>query len=285
MKALVTFLFMICFVGRSSHASAQVQYTAKDSTIVMNLLQKAVASKQKRNVFLFFARSLEGTPYVAQTLEHNEQEQLVVNLREVDCTTYVEYVLALTLCHCNNKPTFAAFCDYLRRIRYINGQISYTTRQHYFTIWIEGNRKNGYVTEIQAPDPPFTQTQTIAVDYMSNHPEKYPMLAKHKKLIESIKQLERGCNGAVYKYIPKTAVANTPLFRHTVRNGDILALVTKKKGLDTTHIGIAVWHKDGLHLLNASSIRKKVVDETIPLKTYMQKQTSQIGIRVIRVLP
>ena len=38
-----------------------------------------------------------GKPYVAHTLEINDEEQLVVNLEEVDCTTFVEYVLAQSL--------------------------------------------------------------------------------------------------------------------------------------------------------------------------------------------
>ncbi|MBQ2498070.1 MAG: DUF1460 domain-containing protein, partial [Prevotella sp.] len=59
---------------------------------------------------------------------------------------------------------------------------------------------------------------------------------------------------------------------------------TSKKGLDTSHVGIAVWHKDGLHLLNASMIHKKVVEEPMTLKQYMQKHLSQTGIRVVRVL-
>ena len=74
------------------------------------------------------------------------------------------------------------------------------------------------------------------------------------------------------------------LFRNTIQNGDILVMITKKKGLDTTHIGIASWHQDGLHMLNASSIHKKVIDEPMLLRTYMMKHPSQIGIRVCRVV-
>jgi hypothetical protein len=38
-----------------------------------------------------------------------------------------------------------------------------------------------------------------------------------------------------------------------------------------------------LHLLNASSIHKKVIDEPMTLYTYMHKHPVQIGIRVCRV--
>ena len=56
-----------------------------------------------------------------------------------------------------------------------------------------------------------------------------------------------------------------------------------KQGLDTSHIGIAVWHADGLHLLNASQIRHKVVEEPMTLAVYMSKHPKQTGIRVIRI--
>ena len=40
-----------------------------------------------------------GTPYVAGTLETKGAEHLVVNLREYDCVTFVENVVALAW-HC-----------------------------------------------------------------------------------------------------------------------------------------------------------------------------------------
>ena len=91
-------------------------------------------------------------------------------------------------------------------------------------------------------------------------------------------------NGKRYRYVPKGKIANTAVFRNAIHDGDIIAIITNKKGLDTTHIGIASWHKDGLHLLNASSIHKKVIDEPMTLYTYMHKHPVQIGIRVCRVL-
>ena len=69
-----------------------------------------------------------------------------------------------------------------------------------------------------------------------------------------------------------------------IRDGDIIAITTSKAGLDVSHVGFAVWGKDGrLHLLNASSIHKKVILEPMTLYQYMQKHPSQTGIRVIRL--
>ena len=56
-----------------------------------------------------------------------------------------------------------------------------------------------------------------------------------------------------------------------------------KKGLDIAHVGIAVWKRDGLHLLNASMIYKKVVEDSRTLAEYMKGRKTFTGIRVIRI--
>lgn len=38
------------------------------------------------------------TPYKAGTLEVDDTEDLIINCDEVDCTTFVEYALAMALC-------------------------------------------------------------------------------------------------------------------------------------------------------------------------------------------
>ena len=274
---------MALFFIISVHLNAAVCYTKADSIKVMKLLEQGKKLSKDKNIILFYARQLIGVPYVAQTLEVNKQEQLIVNLRQLDCTTYVENVLALTLCTENKKlPTFADFCYYLRMLRYEGGKVDYPTRLHYFTAWISDNTKLGFVHEIQANSAPFTKVQTLDVDYMSQHIDNYPMLKVHPEWIQAISKMEQQLTGKKFHYIPKAQIANTSLYRKTIKDGDIIAIITSKKGLDTSHIGIAVWHKDGLHMLNASQIRHKVVEEPMPLRTYMSKHSMQIGIRIVR---
>ena len=54
-------------------------------------------------------------------------------------------------------------------------------------------------------------------------------------------------------------------------------------GLLLYAVGFAVWIKGRLHLLNASSLHKKVVLEPMTLWQYFKKHPSNIGIRVIRI--
>ena len=261
----------------------KVQYTKGDSSKIVSLIRDARRQPRNANTVIYLARRLRSLPYVAKTLEKNKYERLVVNLRQLDCTTYVENVLAMYLCVKYGKLDFSDFCNYLRKIRYNNGNVSYTSRLHYFSQWIDENTRMGFVKEVQSPNPPFSAVHTINIGYMSTHPDKYPMISRRPELIKKIKKMEDKINGRTYRYIPKTSIANTALMRRTVHDGDIIAITTRKAGLDISHIGFAVWHMDGLHLLNASMIRKRVVEEPKTLRSYMRTQRTQTGIRIIRV--
>jgi hypothetical protein len=79
-------------------------------------------------------------------------------------------------------------------------------------------------------------------------------------------------------------VGNNELMKKAVHSGDIIAIVTQLGGLDIAHVGIAVWHKDGLHMINASSLHKKVIDEPKTLFLYLQGHKSHLGIRILHPL-
>ena len=249
------------------------------------LCKDASVSKEERRskLILHIARKFLGTPYVAKTLETEGKERLVINARQLDCTTYVENTMAIYLCVSNGQTSYDDYKNQLRLLRYANGEVTYAARQHYFTQWIEENTKKGYVHELQSPTPPFTAEQLLRIDFMTTHVSLYPMLKDSPEDIKTIAQRERELSGRRYRYIPKTSIRNNSLFRSTIKDGDIIAITTSKKGLDTSHIGIAVWHKDGLHMLNASQIHKKVVEEPMTLYQYMQRHPSQTGIRIVRM--
>ena len=252
---------------------------------IESLLKDASQQNSNVNFPLFFARQFLDVPYVAHTLEVNDEEQLVVNVSELDCTTLVETVTALTLCVYRKEFTFKAYQDNLRQMRYYNGVIDrYPSRIHYFTDWIVENTKAGIVTEIQQPNPPFTQIQTVKVNYMSQHPQSYKALKAHPEYVAEIAQMEQRLSGQKFRYIPKSEVRNTPAMREAVHDGDIIAITCNKPGLDIAHLGFAVWKQDGLHLLNASQLHKKVVEEPMTLYQYLQKHPSHTGIRIIRIV-
>ena len=262
-------------------AKAQVTYQKADSLTVCSLLAKA----NTKTSTLWFARQFLGVPYVAHTLELNDKEQLVVNTRELDCTTLVETVTALTLCAQQGKKTWNDYLTTLKTLRYRQGKLDgYTSRLHYFSDWIRDKQSMKIIKEIQSPNPPFTAVQRVNVNYMSTHPTAYKALKAQPELVPVIRQQEQSLNMVKARYIPKSALRrSTKALRQAVHDGDIIAITCNKKGLDIAHLGFAVWKKDGLHLLNASMIHKKVVEEPMTFYQYLQKHPSHTGIRVLRL--
>ena len=136
----VAVFVIICSKGQTLGA----MYDPEDSIMVEQLLQKAQDLPRHENVILFFGKQFVGLPYGAATLEKSDTERLIVNLKHLDCTTFVETVTALTLCHRNKKHRFADYCQALKTIRYQGGVLNqYPSRNHYFSTWIESNERLG----------------------------------------------------------------------------------------------------------------------------------------------
>ena len=277
---------MVCvWVALTMTAQSQRPvYQKTDSLTICRLLSEARQQSRTTNMPLFFARKFIGIPYVAHTLEREGDERLVINTRQLDCTTLVETVTALTQCIYRQQFSWQAYLMALTAMRYREGTIDrYPSRIHYFTEWITQNAKRGLVTEIQQPNPPFTNIQTVNVNYMSRHPESYQALRQHPDYVGEIRRMEQRVTGQKFCYIPKSRVGRSAELKKAVRDGDIIAITCKKDGLDIAHLGFAVWKKGNLHLLNASQIHKKVVEEPMTLWQYLQKHPSHIGIRIIRI--
>ena len=254
-------------------------YTNEDSVTIVTLLQKGPRP------LLDYAREFLGCPYVAHTLElYPDDERLVLNTRELDCTTYVDVVVALTLCAQRGETTFEAFVRQLHQQRYWGGVCNgYPSRIHYFSDWIRDNTLLGFVKEVQTPNPPFTAVQTVKVDYMSSYPDKYVSLSRHPEYVPTIRQQEEDLTGRQFRFIPTKDVKNTRAMRNAVHDGDILAITSSNPHLDIAHLGIAVWHDDGLYMIDASSRLKKVVEEKMSMRQYLERRSDASGIRVVRL--
>lgn len=276
-------LYIIAFLlscAPTLFAQRIVTYERQDSTTICRLLRQSPRSVD----VLWLARQFLGIPYVAHTLEVNDDERLVVNTRQLDCTTLVETVAALTICARQGKRTWADYTAALQRLRYRGGRLDgYPSRLHYFSDWIADKAAMQLVQDIQSPNPPFSAVQTIAVSYMSEHPKSYKALKNHPELVPQIRQQEQALTGKTARYIPKADIKNTTLMRQTVKDGDIIAITCNKPGLDIAHLGFAVWRADGLHLLNASQTRRRVVEEPMTLRYYLSKHPTFTGIRIIRI--
>lgn len=282
-KIIVSAIMLMAFTAAHTWAAGP-QYTRQDSLKAVQLMKNAASQPSGTNLIIYIAEQLKGIPYVAHTLEPNNNERLIINLRQLDCTTFVEQVAALYLCVKERKTTFADYCKMLQKLRYEGGaEPHYTKRLHYYSSWIEDKKSMDICKEIQSPNPPFTKVQRLSLNWMTTHVNDYRMLKNNPSWVPQIRKMEQKMEGRQYRYIPKEQIKNTRLLRNTIKDGDIIAIITNKKGLDTQHLGFALWHKDGLHLLNASSIHKKVIDEPMTLRTYLYKHPSMPGLRIIRL--
>ncbi len=263
-----------------SEILARTLYTAADSARVVKLLRQDAGT----NDVLYYARQFKGIPYVAATLEKADPERLVVNLRQLDCTTLVETALALSLTKRQGSDRFADYCRNLLRLRYWNSTMNgYLSRLHYFTWWMHDNLRKGLIGEV-ADKEHFTASIRVKNNYMSKHPEKYRFLKGRPERVDSIARMEARYNGPHGFYLPAASTSLPQKSLSAIRDGDLVAIVTRKTGLDYSHLGFAVWGRDGrLHLLNASSIHGKVVEEPKTLRQYLREHPTSIGIRVFRL--
>ena len=273
-------------------ATAQTIYSASDSITTEQLLSKAISLPPKTCLTVFFGNELAGLPYRSGTLEKNYvgrggcgQEQLIVNTREFDCTTFVETVLALARTAERGKHSFNDFCNNLQAFRYQQGTIAdYTSRNHYFSTWIDNATSSSIMYEVVPTDKALCRKRKLNIHYMTSHPERYHALQgeRNEDYLRKIKQMEQRQNMKEVTYIPKNVLNNPRNLLSFIKDGDIVAIETSKEGLDTSHVGIAVWSSDNrLRFIHASSAYQKVV--TSPVYTYLKKQKHAIGIRILRL--
>ncbi len=62
-------------------------YEKADSIKVVKLLTEAPVLVETADYMIYFGGKLKGTPYVAKTLEVGNEENLIVNMSGMDCTT------------------------------------------------------------------------------------------------------------------------------------------------------------------------------------------------------
>ena len=219
-----------------------------------------------------------GTPYVAKTLEIGDIETVVINLHGLDCTTFVENVLAFTLLLQKEKTDFDSFAENLETIRYKNGKLDgYASRLHYFSEWIANNEQKGLLKDMSSEIG--GQEITKEINFMSSHRDLYPFL-KNNANFEKIQASENYLNNESICFLPQEEIEAN---EHLIESGDIIALTTSIKGLDITHTGIASREKDGrIHLLHASSSGEVKISEQ-PLVDYLKKVNKNTGIMVARL--
>ncbi len=239
------------------------------------------------SLVLEVARSMEGTPYVASTLEV-EPESLQIFLDKTDCILFVETAVALAMSFKGleivqgsspraAEPSYELFCRNVQNLRYRGGKVDgYASRLHYTSEWILQGESNGIFTEVTA-DLGSQISQKFS--FMSTHPDSYKQLRNDAKTRAEISQVERLLSNHGSYYAITQARLSDPKVASQISDGDILAFVSTVGGLDITHVGIACTADDGkMHFIHASTKSMEVVVEQKTLAEY-----AKTGVRVIKL--
>lgn len=274
-------VLLVCVFYMSDAQKNTINYQQKDREILGKLIQLYNSEKNTTTAELLIkiGNYFTGTPYVAHTLEI-QPEQLVINLREFDCTTFAENCLAIARTIKSDNPTFEKFCNELQNIRYHNGKIDgYASRIHYFSDWIFENSKRSLVKDVSR------EIANIAcplqVNFMSTHPESYVQLKNDSNLIPIIATQEKKISKRKMYFIPEEKISE---FEMNLKDGDIAGITTGIKGLDMVHVVIIQRVNGRVHILHASTTANKVILSEETLEDYLKKNKSATGIMVARPL-
>ena len=224
-----------------------------------------------------YSRRALNTPYRWFPLGEGPQGKYdrgpLVDFAHVDCLTFCEQVLALTLAD-NYSDMFVR----LQRLRYRAGEIDIRRRNHFMLAdWLPNNAwlvEN--ITETLGHELCVAMTKTInRVEIL----QKKGLPAPELTAVPPPQTM-------TIQYIPE---ANLPAIKAKLRGGEIAVVIQSRPGIFAAHLGFMLRDSTGrVFFRNASARRgvKKVVDENFDdLVTFLKRNPSWVGMVFLRVRP
>ena len=287
---LISIVLLACTPRQASQQVANAATTTQmrfhcdsDTTLINQLLIQGYESgiKDANALVEFYARKLLGTPYVAHTLEGDE-EMLTINIHELDCLTFIETLYSLTRATIDGRYSWRDFAANIENVRYRGGVMGdYSSRIHYISEWIIDNHMRGNLVEI-TPDLPHCDYMVKNIDYMTTHTSQYRQLKNDSAMVEKIRHYE--LRNHRFPYLKRSWLDDKKV-KAALKSGDFISLVTKQDGLDVSHNGIIIVDDKGdPYLLDASMSGGKVMLEGKPLFKYLQNSKTNIGVRFFRMM-
>jgi len=238
------FVFIICIVSAYNAQSQQ-----DDEIVILGYwsdgkIDRVIRSKPQTSSAQidYISGQFLGTPYEANTLtgDINTPEIFTVNLKGVDCFTYIDYVEAMRL-----SSTGEEFEINLKDVRYKDGKVSFQNRNHFFSDWPIKNKKN--ITDVTYE---IGDGKAVSIDKSLN------LKDDGSTFLPGIPVVPRS-----FYYIPSSEVNEEVI--ENLQTGDYVGMYTEIDGLDVTHTGIIIKNDKGVFLRHASSKKStmRVVDE------------------------
>lgn len=273
---LVIFIFSAFLMQPGEHEKSDIEICKKKFAFAVSKnLQELPISE----VAVEIGKSFLGTDYVAFAIEKEGDESLVINLRGLDCTTFLENCVVFARCIKKGKTSFDDYAAELQYIRYRGGEMNfYPSRLHYFSDWIFDNQEKGIVKDItkELGGVPYNKK----VSFMTENSHLYAKIKGNKKFFDSILTHEKNINGRTYHYIPKNDVKK---IEKELRSGDLIAITSSVNGLDINHVGIAVRTNGVLKFMHAPIAGSKVQITEGSLSEYLKSIKKHTGIMVARL--
>jgi hypothetical protein len=230
--------------------------------------------------------ALIGTPYVNYTLEIDDRiESPSVNFNGLDCWTFYETSLAFARL-IKEKPVGATPQDLLRYIeleRYRGGHCTgnYLSRMHFLEeVFADNSRRGLAVNPTRAlGGVPIHRNITE----MTSAWRDYRYLRNNRSLLPQMAAIQERVSALPVYYIPRSKVASV---EKSLRNGDIVAIVSADRSGYTSHVGMIVRRPDGAHFMHATSSRShgRCVTLDCRISQYLKRSSDHIGIVVYRPL-
>lgn len=280
MKYRLALAILAIFTTGFSALAADPEISSMDNAILKNKLEKFAKEKSLPigDLVLNIGMDFLNTPYVGKTLDKTREEKLVINLHQLDCTTFAENCLALARTVKSGQPDVAGFCKELEGIRYRGGKLDgYASRLHYFSEWIHDNEARNHVKAVAAGMG--GKILPVKLNYMSTHPNEYPQLINNPETTEKIRAIEEKVSAHQFYYLPSDQFQN---IEEQVKDGDIVTLTTSIPGIDVSHVGILLKKEGKVYLLHASSSIQKVIVSTETFAQYLAKSKKTTGIMIAR---
>jgi hypothetical protein len=268
MKKTLILLFIILLCGYIAYRKTGILPTSQTNKIdlgswhekqIDRLLNDANKIKNVSEKIDFISLMFLNTKYKGETLigDKNTKEVFVINLREVDCFTFIDYVEAM-----RRSLSFNEFKRKLKNVRYQKGIIDFSMRNHFFTDWAEFN--SDYIVNV---------TEKIGED-------------KTKKVEKDLNHKKDGTFFLLGLPSKKRTVAFIPSselnadLTTKLKTGDYIGIYTDIPGLDVTHVGIII-KKDKIYFRHATPKKglEKVVDTDF--KKYIANKPGIVILRPI----
>lgn len=192
----------------------------------------------------FLSKHFLNTAYKESILtgDINTPEVFVINLEEVDCFTFIEYIEAM-----RRSGSFNEFKQRLKDVRYRSGIIDFKNRNHFFTDW-----------KVCNSDFVFDVTEDVGA-------------GKSREVTKRLNEKQDGtpflpgiaCTQREITYLQSVYIDDSVMEK--LKTGDYIGIYSDKEGLDVSHTGIVVKGHDTVKLRHASSLKKyrKVLDEDL----------------------